>query len=795
MTSSQAIDEALESLAAGATGRLVTARLEIPARRPRTAPLPATLGEGARRALAHLGIAELYSHQLEAFELLADGRDVVVSTPTASGKSLCYALPVLDSLSRDPGATALLLFPTKALSRDQGKALTTLLRHADLPVQVAAYDGDTNPDARRRARGRARVVLTNPDMLHMGILPHHTMWAAFLSGLSYVVIDELHQYRGVFGSHFANVLRRLDRVLGFYGSRPRTVCSSATIANPDALAAALAGRPFELVSGSGAPAGHRTVLFMTPPLVDPGGGVRGSYLHLSARIAAELADRGLQTLVFAQSRRSVEMLLGYVRDRVRAAGMEPERVQGYRGGYLPRMRRRIEDGLKAGELRCVVATNALELGVDVGSLDAVVLAGYPGSVASTWQRIGRAGRRSAPSLAVIVGSASPLDQYMISHADWLADASPEKGLVNPDNLDIVLEHVRCATFELPFEHGERFGGLPGDEVAEILAHLAREGLVHRTGTVHAWVADEYPGSAVNLRSVGPEPFVVLDETLGEVLGEVDGRSAHRMLHEQAIYQHGGLPYLVERLDLTHRRAHVRQVDPQYTTRPVVSATITPVEHVDARESGRLHAHLGEVRIVERVTGFTRIRYGTHENLGHGEVDLPEMAMEAFAVWIQLDEQAIASGTERLAERLASSDALLAPLGTSHGSLVVPAWLVEALGGLGHLLRHIASLRLMCDPHDVVPAVGAGTLGYGGETAGDVPMLPALYIHESQPGGVGLVERLYDDIPEVCADALDALMRCPCDNGCPSCVGPPDRDDVLKKRGCTLLLELGAGHVH
>ncbi|MBW2260996.1 MAG: DEAD/DEAH box helicase [Deltaproteobacteria bacterium] len=766
------IDAVMEAWSERPMSSLVRARLEIPVEEARTARTARTLSREADRALEQLGIERLYTHQAEAVDHVLEGRNVVVATPTASGKSLCYQLPIIEQLAHEPDATALLIFPTKALEHDQGKELGTLVQGARIDAALAAYDGDATSDARRLARSRARIVLTNPDMLHMGVLPHHTSWSSFLAGLKIIVIDELHQYRGVFGSHFANVLRRLGRVLDFHGARPVWLASSATIRNPKEMAETLVGRAFELVSRSGAPSGKKSVYFMTPPLVNPVAGVRGSYMHLAARAAHDLVRAGLQTLVFAGSRRAVEVLLRYVRERVRGDGLEPEAVQGYRGGYLPALRRRIEDGLKQGSLRCVIATNALELGVDIGSLDAVVLAGYPGSVASTWQRIGRAGRRRAPSLAALVCSASPLDQFIVEHADYLSGAPPERGLLNPDNLEILLEHIKCAAFELAFEPGEGYGGLQPEETGEVMDHLAKQGLVHATAGRHMWVADEFPGASVNLRSIGSEPFVITDATVSSVIGEVDGRNALRMLHEQAVYQHAGLPYIVEKLDIDRRRATVREVEPEYYTQPVVSSSISPIDVIDRTAYGQVDVHLGEVRIIERITGFKKIRFGSHENLGYGDVDLPETKMEAFSVWIDLSR----GGMERIS-------------GTLDVDPVSSVWVAEALEGLGSLTRHIAALRLMCDPHDLVPSLSLDGADPSEETR------PAIFIHEAHPGGVGLVEKLYEQIMEISIDALDALARCPCTSGCPSCVGPPEREDTARKRTVRAILEFMAPDVH
>ncbi len=761
--------------------RLVTARLDVPASAERLSPIPDGLGEAGLRALSSLGIHSLWSHQADAVAAALRGEDVVMATPTASGKSLAFQLPVIDALARDPRATAIFLYPTKALEHDQMKGLRALIRGAGLDVTVATYDGDSPADRRRLARARARVILTNPDMLHMGILPHHASWAPFLAGLRYVVLDEMHGYRGVFGSHFANVARRLSRILGFHGARPAWIASSATIANPGELASALVGRPFSVVGASGAPSGPRILYFMTPALVDEASGVRGSYLHMAARAAADLVRAGLQTLVFAQSRRAVEIVLRYVRDDLAPGGLPPEAVQGYRGGYLPSLRRSIEDGLKQGATRCVIATNALELGVDVGSLDAVVLAGFPGTIASTWQRLGRAGRSHAPSIAVLVGSASPLDQFVIRHPEWLAETAPERGLVDPDNLEIVLPHLRCAVFELPFARDEGFGGLDPDAVAEVMTHFASEGLVHSGEGRHVWVADEYPGAGLSLRAIGGEPFVVLDSTLGQALGEVDARSTARTLHENAVYQHSGLPYLVEKLDLETRQAHVREIDPDYYTQPSVATTLTPIETLGSRSLPDAVLHLGEIRIVEKVTGFKKIRYGSHENLGYGEVDLPESVTETFAVWIA----PTVSGIDLVCRALAGEDAGAA-------SPLLASWVEEGMDGTGSLLRQVSSLRLMCDPRDLGAAVGMpGEAGAGDGSA----MLPVLYVFDAHAGGVGIAERLFDEIGIHAHDALEVLDGCPCTAGCPSCVGPPDREGAPRKAAARAMLALIAEEVH
>src|SRR5438874_7591967 len=459
---------------------IVTATRRLPAVAASHAPFPDQTDDRLRRALAARGIEQLYTHQAEAFEHALAGRNVVTITPTASGKTLCYNAPVLDAILKDPSTRALYLFPTKALAQDQLAELHALAElvsgDSGAPIGVFTYDGDTPSDARRAIRGKAHVVLSNPDMLHSGILPHHPRWAKLFENLRYVIIDELHAYRGVFGSHLANVLRRLRRICAHYGSRPVFLCSSATIANPRELAERLTEQPFELVDKSGAPRGEKCFVFVNPPVVNHQLGIRRSYLGESRRIASEFLKRNLQLIVFAQSRLSTEILTTYLKDDFDGIPGAPERIRGYRGGYLPNRRREIERGLREGQVRAVVATNALELGIDIGTLDACVMAGYPGTIASTWQRAGRAGRRTGRSAAVMVASSAPLDQFIVRHPSYFFDASPERALIDPDNLHILVDHIKCAAFELPFTTREEFGR---HDLQEILGVLGEQGLVHR----------------------------------------------------------------------------------------------------------------------------------------------------------------------------------------------------------------------------------------------------------------------------------------------------------------------------
>jgi len=526
-------------------------------------------------------------------------------------------------------------------------------------IGVFTYDGDTPSDARRAIRGKAHVVLSNPDMLHSGILPHHPRWAKLFENLKFVVIDELHAYRGVFGSHLSNIMRRLQRVCRHYGSDPVFICSSATIANPRELAEGLTGRPFEVVDRSGAPRGEKFFLFVNPPVVNAQLGIRRSYLAEARRVALEFLKRNLQLILFAQSRLATEILTTYLKDAYDGPPGASDVIRGYRGGYLPNRRREIERGLREGVVRAVVSTNALELGIDIGALDVAVMAGYPGTIAATWQRAGRAGRRSTRSAAVLVASSAPIDQFIIRNPSYFFDASPEHALINPDNLHILLDHVKCAAFELPFSVEETFGR---ENVQEILQVLAEEGFVHQADGQWNWTSESYPADAVSLRSVSSDNFVVVDITRGEqVIGETDFSSAPATLHEKAIYIVEGQLYQVERFDFEGRKAYVRSVDCDYYTDAISYTKVTildtfasdvapvsmadgrwstadesaqsqQVESIDHRSSAigghrtpPARAH-GEVHVVSRVVGFKKIKFYTNENVGSGELDLPEQQM-------------------------------------------------------------------------------------------------------------------------------------------------------------------------
>ncbi|HJL18405.1 MAG TPA: DEAD/DEAH box helicase [Sandaracinaceae bacterium LLY-WYZ-13_1] len=775
--------------------RCVALEQVLPARQGRYAPLPGELADPVAAALENRGIERLYDHQAESFTRARDGEHLVVATPTASGKSLCYNLPVLDRLAREPAARALYLFPTKALARDQEQALRALMKEARLEHGAVTYDGDTPGDARRAARERSGVLLSNPDMLHAGILPHHAAWARFFANLRFVVLDELHTYRGVFGSHLANVLRRLTRIARFHGSEPTFLFASATIGNPDEHASRILGQPVSLIGESGAPVGQRRVMVYNPPVVNPELGIRASYVKTAVRLAADLVRAEVPTLVFGQSRNSVETMLKYLRDRLAADKVDPELIQAYRGGYLADTRRRIESGLRNGSVRCVVATNALELGIDIGSLEAVVCAGYPGNVAGLWQRFGRGGRRQGDALSLLVTSSHPLDQYVANDPRFLIGAPVESARIDPDNVEILIQHLKCAAFELPFEEGEAFGDVPEDAVADALGFLETHRVVHAAPNgegkrVWHWATDAYPANHVSLRSVGWDNYVIVDLDRDRTIAEMDWRSTHTMLHEQAIYQHEGEQYQVEKLDYENHKAYVRKVEPDYYTDAMTYTNVRVMSEDDGAwvklggDDG-FAAGVGEVSVVEKVVGYKKIKFHTHENVGYGDVRLPEMQMHTTAFWLTVSEDVV------------------------RRQPVSRATVVDALRGLGNAMHLVAAVGLMCDPRDLGQTLGDRSDEDGPPTAegGGPGFDPTLFLYDQVPGGVGLATRLFVERETLVRRTRSLVEGCPCEDGCPACIGPdvgaltpggapPSRSPVARKAlALDLMRALGVAPTH
>jgi DEAD/DEAH box helicase domain-containing protein len=819
----------------------------LPGHPARWMPFPDDLHPALCDALRASGIRSLYSHQAAAWQAVQAGQHPVIVSGTASGKTLCYTLPVVDRLLREPAARALYLFPTKALAQDQKDELArliTALPEGAAPPVPATYDGDTPADARAAIRNRARVIISNPDMLHTGILPHHTAWAEFFQGLRYVVLDEMHTYRGVFGSHVANVMRRLKRVARFYGAAPQFILTSATIANPAELAAGLIEEPVSLIRDDGAPRADRHFIIYNPPVVDRELGLRRSALLEAVRLAQDLLHHGAQTIVFGRTRRAVELMLTYLRQGNRS-GQVSEVVQtseasvrGYRSGYLPRQRRDIENGLREGQVRAVVATSALELGIDIGGLDAVVLAGYPGTIAGTWQQAGRAGRQDRESLAVLVASAGPLDQYLANHSEYFFSGSPEQALVNADHLLILLKHIRCAAFELPFQVGECFGGVEAVSLQEYLDFLQEAGDIHRSGHKFFWMADRYPARDVSLRSASPDT-VVLHSLPGDadaapvVIGQVDRPSAPWMVHPQAIYLHEGQTYLVETLDLEQNAARLRPVATDYYTEPHTQTTVDLVAPADTADvPGGTKGH-GDLTVTRQVVGFSRIQWFTHQRLDEGEVSLPPDQLATTGYWLALDEATVAAlrdagvwtndpnaygpNWEQQRRRARERDRFRCqvcgapeqgrahdvhhktPFRTLAGYLqanqlsnlitLCPACHQRAelavrtrsgLAGLAFALGHLAPLSLMCDARDL------GThcdlrLSFAGDR-------PGVVIYDQVPAGIGFSQRLFELHTELMQRARELVTECPCGDGCPSCVGPAGEQSSGGKRETLAILE-------
>jgi DEAD/DEAH box helicase domain-containing protein len=727
----------------------------IPASDARFAPLPDDLRPELARALAARGMERLYSHQADAYNAVRRGRHLVVVTPTASGKTLCYNLPVLQRLLEQPDRRALYLFPTKALAQDQLAELSGLKHGLPIDLRVDTYDGDTSPGRRTAIREGGHVVMTNPDMLHAGLLPHHTRWRRLFSSLDFVVIDELHMYRGLFGSQVANVIRRLKRICAFYGSSPTFICTSATIANPLQLAQKLLEEEnIELVERNGAPRGERRLIFYNPPLLNREMGVRRSSMLEARRIAAPWIRGGVQTIVFCRSRLQVEVMLSYLRQDLAPRLDAAQRVRGYRAGYLPLHRREIEAGLRSGEITSVVSTNALELGIDIGSLQTAILVGYPGTIASTWQQLGRAGRRSG-SVGVFVASSSPLDQFIVRHPEYFLSSDPEEGLIDPDNLLLLAGHLQAGLFELPFEDQERLGRA---DVHELLELFEEDGSASRSGGRWFWSRQAFPADEIHLRRIAADNVVIIDtsQPRPKVIGEMDQFTAPVLLHEEAVYLHEGAQYHVERLDWEEKKAYVHPVEVDYYTDALAAVTVQVLDTFSTPEQGGgLSRNHGELKITALASMFKKIRFHTHENIGSGPIHLPEQTLHTTGYWITVDED------------------LWHTLGRET--------LEAGLQGVAHTLRHVASLRLMCDPRD---------LGAVAEVRSVTTRLPTVTVYEMYPGGVGYSARMYELHRDLLEQGAALVHDCPCLAGCPSCVGPLHLVEGAKE-ACLRLLSASA----
>lgn len=703
--------------------------------------LPLEINGKIKSALQKRGIEKLYTHQHSAFQLAMKGKSFTAVTPTASGKTLCYNLPVLQTIMDNPDARALYIFPTKALAQDQKSELNEIISEAEASINSYTYDGDTSANIRQKVRKAGHIVITNPDMLHSAILPHHTKWVSLFENLKYVIIDELHIYRGVFGSHVSNVIRRLKRICEFYGASPIFICTSATIANPKELAEHLTGNEMNLIDNNGAPSAKKHFVFYNPPIVNKPLNIRRSATLEVRRIAGELLKNKVQTIIFARSRVRVEIILTYLQELVKSQlGMKS--IRGYRGGYLPTQRREIEKGLRSGEIYGVVSTNALELGVDIGQLQVCIMTGYPGTIASAWQQAGRAGRRHGESLVIMVASSSPLDQFIIEHPDYFFEQTPETARINPDNLIILIDHIKCAAYELPFKEGEQFGR---HDIDDILEFLVEERVVHKNGEKWYWMNDVFPAHNISLRSASQENVIIIDQTdisAVKVIGEMDRFSAMTLLHDEAIYLHQGVQFQVEELDWEEKKAYVREVDVDYFTDANLAVQLRVLETDKFRTGERYDVAYGDVTVQAMATIFKKIKFDTHENIGSGPIHLPEEELHTSSSWISLRD-ASSFSQERLE---------------------------EGLIGAAQSLKSIIPLFVMCDPSDifVVPQIKAAHNEQ-----------PTIFIYDRYPGGIGLSEKVYEQMEKILLETSAMIERCPCKAGCPSCIGTDHSLDTAK----------------
>jgi DEAD/DEAH box helicase domain-containing protein len=834
-----------------------------PPRMAVTHPIPDDLPAPLRTALSGLGIPSLYNHQYQAWTHTRAGENVVLATGTASGKTLAYNLPVLAALLVDTNVRALYLFPTKALTQDQFSNLQSIqskipFGHDVINLNSAIYDGDTPQRNRPSIRKNARIVLTNPDMLHTGILPHHTNWADLFRNLKFVVIDELHTYRGVFGSHVANVIRRLKRVAKFYGANPQFILTSATIGNPQELAEKLVEAPVTLIDEDGSARGERHFLIYNPPLVDESLGLRKSALLESVRLGQDSLSAGVQCVVFARSRRSVEIILTYLQE---APTLHPPPnsknlgegrgggIRGYRSGYLPSQRREIEKGLRDGSVRTVVATNALELGIDIGGLGAAILVGYPGTVASAWQQAGRAGRGDAPAAAVLVASASPLDQFLAHHPEYFLERSPEQALINPDHLLILLEHLRCALFELPFERGERFGQVDVDEFLEFLVSN-RE--AHESNDKYFWMSDQYPAANISLRSASPDSIAL--QISGEkpvTIGTVDGESVTWMVHPGAVYLHEAQSYFVESLDLEHKIATLRPDLSDYYTEPLRDTSVVPVSLGEWSKVKGCEKSWGELQVTTRVKGFTKRRWYTHETLGSEPLDLPPQGLHTTGYWLSVSDETVAELSKaglwtnapndygpawpQIRERVRARDGYTCQMcgrpeanrqhdvhhkipfrmfmrsPTSGNVGLQSRETVELIRARANQLDNLITLCPECHKKaeaavrvrsglaglsyvlgNLAPLFlmcDPGDLGTHIEPVGTVDFpQPAVALYDLIPAGIGFSQKLYELHDELIRGALELVERCACQDGCPSCVGPGGENGMGGKQETLAILK-------
>jgi DEAD/DEAH box helicase domain-containing protein len=721
---------------------------------PRTVEFPGDINEKLKNVLIDKGINSLYTHQADAYNLIKEGKNVVVVTPTASGKTITYNLPIINEILINKEIRTLYLFPTKALAQDQVNELHDIIAKLGENILSYTFDGDTPKSVRRTIRSAGHIVVTNPDMLHQGILPHHTLWIKLFENLKYIVIDEIHAYRGVFGSHLANVIRRIKRICEFYGSRPQFICSSATIANPKELASKIIGEDVEIVDNNGAPSGEKNFIFYNPPVVNKELGIRNSVLKEVRKIVKYFLPTGIQLIVFARSRLNVEILVTYIKETARQIKISPNRIRGYRGGYLPNERREIEKGLRNGDIQVVVSTNALELGIDIGQLDLSIMAGYPGNISSTWQQAGRAGRRQTTSVSIMVASSSPLDQYIVEHPEYFFGKNPENANVDENNLPILMSHLKCAAFELPFTTQEKFGG---DATQQLLQYLRDQNILRETDGKYYWMQEIYPADEVSLRSANPNNVVIVDTSNNNrVIGEVDLFSAPMLVHKDAIYIHESQQFQVNELDWDGKKAFVSETDSDYYTDAISKTDLKVLDILEETSQTFFKKFYGEVALTTVTTAFKKIKFFTHENVGLGKVYLPEIEMHSTSIWWEFPDKLFVD------------------------PYFEESVIGEGIRGIAYIMNNLIPLFIMCDRNDisVVPMVRAPFTNR-----------PTIYVYDKYPGGVGLSKKIFQLDSIILKTILDHINNCQCETGCPACIGPPVEAGLFGKKSATKILKI------
>jgi len=774
--------------------------------------IPSSLHCKVKELLTHKKMEQLYSHQSKAIEGILAGRNVVISTGVASGKSLCYQLPLLHTCQLRKTARALCLFPTKALTQDQKMKLDEFTSHNEFKgfrPTSGIYDGDTLAGHKKQIREKANFIFTNPDMLHMGILPHHTAWADFFRNLKYVVVDEVHIYRGIFGSNVANVLRRLQRIAKFYKTSFQYILTSATLANTETFIKKLIETDFEIIAEDGSPQGEKHFMIYNPPIIDANLGIRRSAMSETIRLA-HFIHPDKQMLIFAHSRMMVELILNYMQ---RATGDEFG-IFGYRSGYLPKQRREIERMIREQEITTAIATNALELGIDIGGLEVVLINGYPGSISSTRQQAGRAGRSQQPSLAILIATSNLIDQYLVKYPEFVTAGNPEEALIDPDNAFVVMHHLKCAIFEKPFSSKEGFGDLRPDEVNQYLQLLKKYELLSESNEKFYWKSDSYPASGVSLRTSGASDFAL--SVNGNIIGTIDENSAYWLTHPQAVYLHGGEVFLVQNLDLENSIVELEKRKLEFYTKATTESEFELIELKKAEDFSYGKKSFGQVKVTERVTGYKRMKWQSNEFLGYGQVELPPTEMITSSYWISFKDEFVANLEEKkiwnnkanyygsnwkeITAKIRTRDLnkckhcgraeesevfhvhhltpfkmfssikeanreenLITLCPTCHQLAEKSLRVQSTLAGLTYLMQNIAPFYLMCDSKDIRATFE--------EKSPLAENQPAIIIYDAIPGGIGLSEKLFFLHNKLLKEAWGIVTRCDCKEGCPSCVGP------------------------